>query len=185
MILLTVLLINQTAVAADTKENGLRGIWLEGSYNPHHRTPDAGTGAGGAIGIRGEHIGARLGYVDNEEFDQNRISIIPAAFARFPTVNQGYKRVGPTWGFDFDFYLNPLQCLSLYAGPGIYYSGREEIIRETYGDGSLSTNAFGGNKKQDYVPTGSGGVQLIAGHLLIGAGYHSLRGYTVSIGGMW
>jgi hypothetical protein len=183
-VIMTLLSITKTIFAAGDESNFL-GIWMEGNYNPRYRINGAGTGTGGAFGIRSKYVGCRLGYIDNQQFNQSNISFLPAAFAQNATVNTGYKRVGGEYGGDVDFYLNLFRSLSLHAGPGLYYRGLTEVIREKYPDGTLSNGAYGGNRKMQYIPTGSAGLQVKLWHLQLGVGYHSERGYIASIGGQW
>jgi hypothetical protein len=173
-------------------ESSYAGIWMEGNCNPNRSTPGVSSGCGGGFGVRTEHGGVWLAGADQQEFRQANIAIIPASFSPNKFVNTGYKRMGALFGFDIGYFANMNETFSFFIAPGLYYAMKEEVIREVSSNGTLSRMAFAGNKKVEYIPTGYAGIHInlklskdTDGRLLIGAGYHTERGYTFALGGRW
>jgi hypothetical protein len=145
-------------------------------------------GLSGGLGIRGEHWGMKLCYVDNPEVNTDNISILPSLFAQAPLVDLGNKRVAE-YGYDIDGYINVNRTISLYAGPGLYYVAQQDIQQEQYSNGLRSSSYFGGPTTVKFIPTAEGGIHLNipfsskgSGRLLLGVGYHTQRGLTFDLG---
>ena len=148
-----------------------------------------GSGISGGMGFRTKYLGMKFCVIDRAEFDDSRISILPAFFHQAPLVDLGKKQTGTSFGYDLDGYINLGETISLYAGPGIYFAGVQDIQLEKYADGKFSHSAFAGPKREKFVPAAEGGLQLnipfsskSAGRVLLGIGYHSIRGITCDLG---
>lgn len=164
-----------------------RGIFATVGFAQHNK--GIGNGVGAGFGVRFERWGMKLCYIQNPEFDDSRISILPELFHQAPLIDLGNKRTGDEYGYDLDGYFNIYEIVSIYAGPGIYYIGMQDIKLEKYDNGSLSRSAFAGPKKVRYAPAGEAGIQINIpysstgdGRILVGAGYHTERGVTVDFG---
>ena len=148
-----------------------------------------GNGFSGGFGLRSEHWGMKLCAINNPEFDSDRISILPALFSQAPLIDLGDNRTSSEYGFDLNYYINVNKAVSLYAGPGLYYIGEQDIQLEKYADGSYSKSAFAGPKTVKFAPSAEGGIHLNiplssrgSGRLLLGVGYHTQRGITADLG---
>ncbi len=172
-------------------ESSYGGMFVTGGYTSHK---GISSGASSGFGVRGKNLGVRLSYIDNAEFDDSKISILPEFFATSQgkkLVDLGSKRTGAEYGIDFDCYYNINETVSLYAAPGIYYAGYQDIKKVDEG-GKLSDKAFAGPTKAKYIPAGSAGVHFNipvskepGGRILVGIGYHSQRGVVFDVGARW
>lgn len=161
------------------------------TFGTHARSKGIQSGFSEGFGLRFENFGMKIAYIQNYEFDQDRIGIIPGSLGDLtgnPSTwnNLGAKRTAGTYGIDFDYYWNLNRVISLYAGPGLYY-GQYQDIRVSKGDGVTPIGYVdAGGVKARYFPSVEAGVHVNvsmgSSYFLLGVGYHSERGITGDIG---
>lgn len=182
VLLVAVVLVVTTCGVCRAEEKYIENaFWLTGSYNKH---------AGAGFGIRNRYFGVEFSYVDRSDFTGDEVNnyspgMVSLLNLHKNSVSLGEKVVDPTYGIDFALYLNPTRFLSLYGEAGPYYEEKREINED------LESGKFWseGNTKK-LLLGGGGGLQFklpivdwgIIDGILVGAGYHSIKGINIQLG---
>lgn len=178
--------------------DGFKSVWWEGGYSPQNQSGSI------AMGIRfHERAGIILGYSDYKDYSSKEVL---DSYPFDPTMGGisgikskpvGKKTVDGPYGFDFAYFLNPFDRLSVYATGGIYYHSwyyLNEIIDmgsiPTYSAWHVGSVYTTSERYEKVIGTYGGGLQWQAYHgdtygLMLGASYNSLRGICGSIGMTW
>lgn len=136
-----------------------------------------GGGASVAFGWRtASGLGIEIGAVFNSEFNSSNLIDYPVPHNNF--TNLGVKRTSSTFGADVAYFFQVSEEFSPYVEGGLYYSPRGEIAR---------SNATGlyykQSSKSELIPSAGVGVQFkIQKDLILGAGFHTVRGANIVIG---
>lgn len=166
------------------------GIFATIGLNPSNKGIRSGISEG--FGVRWKSLGIKISYIDNWEYDQDKIGIIPGSVGDLSGNatnwnNLGSKRTSGEFGFDADYFYDLNRHVSLYVGPGIYYQGYQNI-RVSKG-GSIVPVGYvdADGVKAHYKPSIEAGVHfnfpvIKYTYMLFGVGYHSERGVTADIG---
>lgn len=149
----------------------------------HAITPAAWLSVGGkdgntgfAVGFRGHELGVELGGINESDYSSDDVYDEPVPHLNFTDL--GEHKVDSTVGFDVLGFYNPTSQLSLFGGLGLYFQEYIRIARSNV-SGLLYTEA----KDTEAEAAFSGGVQFFpTGSLMLGIGYHSIRGLNGQIG---
>lgn len=173
-----------------------RGVaaWIDGGYNAPGSN-EAGSGKSGGVGFRLGPVGFN--------FSQGDVSDAPKGMKRgissFPGVLGG-TRTGDVYqdpekkffAFDLNVYMKVLEYGTIYAGPGIFSIERRPVYKaanSSAGEGIRAGEDYlAVDRKEDGGKyTWNAGAQIKIPvyeeiKLLIGSGYHSMRGVIVQVG---
>jgi hypothetical protein len=169
------------------------GIFATFGYNPGNKGIRSGVSEG--VGIRFRNFGMKISYIDNYEFDQDRIGLMPGyigdMFGGRPSdwESLGNLRTAGQYGFDADYYHNINKIVSLYGGVGLYYGAYQNIRRNIGGGAGIIPIGYidADGVRCHYSPAVEAGIHVNipvsdGGYMLLGVGYHLVRGATFDIG---
>lgn len=129
-------------------------------------------------------FGAEFGMIDNT--DISSADVYDFGYYHIPEdyIYIGKKYVGPQWGFDIIGFINPTNLISLYGSGGLYF--------RQYGDMMFNEwlgiyHPSYGELHYEIEKAYSAGIHLnfpvnYMTSLIVGAGYHSVRGGLISFG---
>lgn len=145
-------------------------------------TPAAWLSVGGkdgntgfAVGFRGQELGVEIGGINESDYSSDDVFDYPAPSSFFTDL--GEQKVDSAVGFDILGFYNPSKQVSFFGGLGLYFQEYRRIARSTAL--LLYTEA----KDTEAEAAFSGGVQFFpSGSLMLGIGYHSIRGLNGQIG---
>lgn len=131
---------------------------------------------GFAVGFRGQELGVEIGGINESDYSSDDIYDYPVPHLNFTDL--GEQKVDSAVGFDVLGFYNPSKQVSLYGGLGLYFQEYRRIARS-----NLSALLYTEAKDTEAEAAFSGGVQFFpSGSLMLGIGYHSIRGLNGQIG---
>jgi hypothetical protein len=131
---------------------------------------------GFAVGFRGHDLGVELGGINHSDFSSSDIFDEPAPDLNFTDL--GKQRVDSTIGFDVLGFYNPSPKLSFFGGLGLYFQEYRRVVQD-----NVSLFLFTEASETEADAAFSGGIQFFPSNaIILGIGYHSIRGLNGQIG---
>lgn len=165
-------------------QRSYNAMFLEGGVVPSTHRPSMG------LGIKISRFGIVFGIANRSEVDMDRVSEFPS-FALIKTKDLGVKKTGTTYGFDGLYYYEPLDNFSIYGGPGMWFQEYRHLS-EVAESGYLPGLMFTEDKTTKLEISGSIGIQKMfpvhsnfTSGVVVGAGYHTVRGPSLHLGLTW
>jgi hypothetical protein len=171
-------------VYIDLPQRSYNAVYLEGGVVPSTHRPSMG------IGIKISHFGIVFGVANRSEVDMDMVSEFPS-FSLIKTRDLGVKKTGTTYGFDGLYFYEPIDNFSIYGGPGLWFQEYRRLS-EVAEPGYLPGLMFTEDKTRKLEISGSIGIQKMfpvhsnfTSGVVVGAGYHTIRGPSVHLGLAW
>ena len=131
---------------------------------------------GFAVGFRGVDLGIELGGINESDYSSSDISDYPAPFTGF--FDLGKQKVDSAIGIDVLGFYNASKQLSFYGGLGLYFQEYRRIAQD-----DVTLLLYTEAEETEAEAAFSGGIQFFPSNaVLLGIGYHSIRGINGQIG---
>ncbi|MCC6502415.1 MAG: hypothetical protein IT362_04675 [Deltaproteobacteria bacterium] len=131
---------------------------------------------GFAVGFRGVDLGIELGGINESDYSSSDIYDYPVPHTDFTDL--GKQKVDSAIGLDVLGFYNASRQLSFYGGLGLYF---QQYIR--IGQSNISGLLYTEAEETEADAAFSAGIQFFPSNsVLLGIGYHSIRGINGQIG---
>lgn len=133
---------------------------------------------GFAVGFRGVDLGIEIGGINDSDYSSSDMYDYQIPFIDQYTIDLGKHKVDSAIGFDVLGFYNASKRLSFFGGLGLYFQEYRRIMLDDW-TGLLYTES----QETEAEAAFSGGIQFFpSSALVLGIGYHSIRGINGQIG---
>lgn len=131
---------------------------------------------GFAVGFRGVDLGIEIGGINESDYSSSDMYDYPVPHTDFTDL--GRQKVDSAIGFDVLGFYNASKRLSFFGGLGVYFQEYRRVA-----ESNLSFLLYTESQETEAEAAFSGGIQFFPSNaLVLGIGYHSIRGINGQIG---